>query len=857
MSATTHVLAAAPSPAGPAVPATEHLHDGWSLRAVAGPVPAEIAGRTVPATVPGSTHTDLLDAGLIPDPYLDLNEKTLVWMHRTHWRYHTSFAARPAAPDERVDLVFEGLDTVATVELNGDVVARTANQHRSYRVDVRDLVAGHNDLAVTFAPALEHAEALEAEQGHLPRPYPHPFAYVRKMACSFGWDWGPDLQTAGIGKPVRLERWRTARLAQVRPLVTVDADGAGRAEVHVEIERSGLGADVPLIVTASVAGRQAEVTSEVTAQVTVPAGATTAVVTVVVPDVERWWPVGYGRATLHDLTVRLADADGASDPDAGLGTWRRRIGFRSVVLDRGVDQYGTAFTFVINDVPVFVKGANWIPDDHLLTRIDRARLDRRMRQALGANLNLLRVWGGGSYETEDFYDLADEHGLLVWQDFLFACAAYPEVDPIAAEIEAEARENVARLTPHASLVLWNGGNETLWGAADWGWSEHLQGRAWGLRYYTEVLPDIVAELDPTRPYSDNSPYSHGFTAGEKHPNDPDHGTHHEWQCWNTRDYAHYRDDIPRFCSEFGWQAPATWATLTRAVPVAALDKESESFLLHQKAEDGNGKLDRGLAPHLPVPADFEDWHWATSLNQARAVAFAIEHYRSWWPRTAGSIVWQLNDCWPVTSWAAIDSDERKKPLWYALRAASANRLVTVQPRGDELVAVFVNDTDVAGRSVVVAQRTGLDGVVLATVETIVQVPARGTATVPLPVDLVTPDDATRELLVVTASVGDGVVRGIHLFAPDKDVAYEADPFTTEVVQVAGGYRVDVSARSLVRDLALLADKVAPDAEVDDQLVTLLAGQSVSFTVRTAAQVDPAALTSPRVLRSANALVVAG
>lgn len=837
-------------PAGPAVPDSRPLHEGWSLRALAGPVPEPLAERVldrpVPATVPGSTHTDLLDAGLIPDPYLDRNEKVLAWMHRVDWRYATAFDAAPPADDERVDLVFDGLDTVATVSLNGAVVARTLNQHRSYRVDVREHLAEHNELVVDLASALNYAEALESEHGHRPRPYPHPFVYVRKMACSFGWDWGPDLQTAGIWKPVRLERWRTARLAQVRPVVTVDEQDLGRVELHVDVERAGLGpvgTDVPLTLTATIGGSEASVV--------VPEGATSAVLTVLVPQAERWWPVGYGDPRLYGLAVTLTGPD-----DVVLGRWERRVGFREVRVDRTPDEHGTPFTFVVNGRPVFVKGANWIPDDHLLTRIDRARLERRMDQALGANHNLLRVWGGGIYETEDFYGAADERGLMVWQDFLFACGAYPEEEPFRSEIEAEARENVVRLASHASLVLWNGANENIWGFADWGWPLFLEGRTWGLRYYTEVFPAIVAELDPTRPYSQNSPYSPvGPDGEERHPNDPDHGTHHEWECWNRRDYVHYRDDVPRFCSEFGWQGPATWATLTRAVPADVLDKESESFLLHQKAEDGNGKLDRGLAPHLPVPGDFEDWHWATSLLQARAVRFAVEHYRSWWPRTAGSIVWQLNDCWPVTSWAAIDGDERPKPLWFALRDAYADRIVTVQPRDGRLVAVLVNDSDEPWSGTATAERTGLDGVVLAGTAVPFEVGARAVLEVSLPDAVLAVGDASGEVLLVrTGDGGPGETRAVHAWAEDKDLGLDPVPYATTVTRVDDGYRVDVVAHSLVRDLALLADKLAPDASVDHQLVTLVAGEAFSLVVRTAAEVAPERLVDPQVLRSANALV---
>ena len=241
----------------------------------------------------------------------------------------------------------------------------------------------------------------------------------------------------------------------------------------------------------------------------------------------------------------------SSDLGATLDTWQRRVGFRSVRLDTAPDEHGTAFTLVVNDVPVFVRGVNWIPDDAFVTRVTRDRLATRLDQACAANVNLLRVWGGGRYESEDFYDLADERGLLVQQDFLFACAAYPEEEPIASEVAAEAAEQVTRLASHPSLVLWTGNNENIWGFHDWGWQEKLAGRTWGAGYYFEVLPKIVARLDPTRPYWPGSPWS----PGERHPNDPAHGSTHIWDVWNTEDYLRYREYTPRFVAEFGYQGP--------------------------------------------------------------------------------------------------------------------------------------------------------------------------------------------------------------------------------------------------------------------------------------------------------------
>ncbi len=831
---------------------SSHPVTGWRVCATSGPVPGLLEGVDVPATVPGTVHTDLLDAGLVPDPYVDDGERELAWMRRTHWRYSTEVGLEVPAADERVDLVFAGIDTVATVALAGEVVARTANMHRSHRVDVRAAAVGADGaslpLTVDLTSALEHAEAEQQRIGFRPGAYPQPLNMVRKMACSFGWDWGPDLQTAGLWRPVTVERWRVARIAAVRPLVAVadDHSTAGVA-VHVDIERSGIGSAPTELVVEVRLGDQ-EVTGSA------PADATSAVVDILVEDPELWWPRGYGAAVLHDLVVTLRDPAGTD-----LDSWRRRIGLRSVALDTTPDEHGTPFTLVVNGRPLFVKGANWIPDDHLLTRITRARLARRIDQAVGAGLNLLRVWGGGVYESEDFYELCDAAGMLVWQDFLLACAAYPEEEPHRTELEAEAREQVTRLSCHPSLVIWNGGNENLWGFMDWGWQERLEGRTWGWHYYSEVFPRVLAELDPTRPYAQGSPCSPGHALTEVHPNDPDHGTHHEWEVWNRLDHTAYRDAVPRFCSEFGFQGPPTWATLQRAVRDAdggVASKDHPTFLLHQKAEDGNAKLDRGLAPHLGVPEDFADWHWATQLNQARAVAYALTHYRSWWPRTAGAIVWQLNDCWPVTSWAAIDGDERPKPLWWALRAAFADRLLTVQRRpgptgaAEEVVAV-VNDTDEPWVGTLLLRRERLDGSVLASDAVRVAVAPRSVHLAALAADLRLPGDAASEVLV--AGLDDA--RTVHAWVEDVDLTLDPAPLDVDVVAEPGGYRVDVTARSLAKDVTLLVDRLDPDAVVDDALVTLPAGARATFHVRSTVAGLEAALAAAPVLRCANDVVV--
>ncbi|MCP2635090.1 glycoside hydrolase family 2 protein [Microbacterium sp. HD4P20] len=824
------------------------LHDGWHLRAVAGPAPRPIAAASVTAVVPGCVHTDLLAAGLIPDPFLDDNESALAWIGLVDWEYATSFEWAPDSA-ARTDLVFDGLDTVARIALNGRELGVVANQHRSYRFDVRDaLVEGTNELVVRFRSPVKYANEQSMALGTRERPYPLPYDAIRKSACSFGWDWGIATYTSGIVKPVALETWSAARLAHTRVVATPRGAG-GVIEVDVTVEKAR---DAASALSVNVAVNGPGLGGEPLPAEVVALDGDRVRVRVELPSVQRWWPAGYGEQPLYTVDIGL-HGEGPEPLDAQ----RRVVGFRDVRWDTTPDESGTPFTLVINDQPVFVKGANWIPDDALPVRITRERLRRRFEQALGANLNLIRVWGGGLYESDDFYELADELGLLVWQDFLFACAAYAEEEPLRSEVEVEARENIVRLSHHASLVLLTGNNENLWGYEDWGWKQRLDGKTWGAHYYYELLPSLVDELAPHVPYAPGSPFSpgagwDGFAQTGPHPNDEQHGSMHLWEQWNRRDWTTYREHRPRFVAEFGWQGPPTWTTLTRSISDDPLTPESPGMIVHQKAMEGNVKLTSGLVPHFRMPEAMEDWHWAMQLNQALAVRTALEHFRSWAPHTQGAIVWQLNDCWPVTSWAAIDGDERPKPLYYGIAHAFAPRLVTIQPReAGLLAAVLVNDSAQPWQGEFTARRVNFDGDDLAMFAQTVTLAPRETLTLTLSADVAESGDAAHEVIV--ASLGD--LRGTWFFVEPRDSGLGAAAVEVRADAAPEGTLVTLTASTLVRDLALLVDKVDPEAVASTALLTLLPGESATVLVRHSGEtLSAAALSDPRVLRTANELV---
>ena len=854
------------------------LSSGWTLHPLrladgAPELPAEI-----PATVPGVVHTDLLAASLIEDPYLDLNEQKDAWIGRSDWAYRTVLSAPPAG--ERTALVFDGLDTIATVLLDGVEIGRTRNQHRTHRFDVTGIVREGTLLEVRFDDVWAYAEALRDELGPRPNEYPTPGNFVRKMAANFGWDWGPQLVTAGIWREARLEGWSGARLGDVITQVTVE-DGVGRVQVTAAVDAA---IDAERVVHVAVAGVEA-------------AGRVEdghAVVELRIPDVDLWWPHGYGPQTRYHLAI-LLEEDGRI-----LEERTRRIGFRSVELDTSADAHGTGFTFVVNGVRTVIRGANWIPEDCFPSRVTRERYRARLRDAVDANLNLIRVWGGGIYESDDFYDLCDELGLLTWQDFLFACAAYPEEEPLRSEVEAEARDNIARLSGHPSLVLFNGANENIEGFHDWGWQAKLEGRTWGLGYYVGLLPSLVAELAPWTPYWANSPYSGTMDI---HPNDPAHGTKHVWDVWNRVDWTGYASYVPRFAAEYGFQGPPTWSTLTAAIHDDPLTPESPGMLLHQKAADGMAKLRRGLRPHFPEPRDVEEWHYLTQLNQARAVAFGTAFWRAQRPVCMGTIVWQLNDCWPVTSWSAVDGYGRRKPLWHALRRVNAERLAVFTDAGRELVLVNdgVADWEVRGT---IALR-GFDGAVREEERVALTVPALssvrvavgspsaaiastgsssgaassspGSATSSLGPVTSSPEPATSSSEPATSSsepatsspepvegdapadvvlVADlsGLDRPlVHAFREDRDLALEDVEVQVIVGRWSDGvHEVVLEAPSFVRGASLFPDRVDAASWVSDLDLDLFPGEPVAVRVHSAAPLDAAALAST--LRTLNPLV---
>ena len=803
---------------------TTMLNEGWKASLASGKALIDLP-ETIPATVPGSIHTDLMAQGLIADPFLDDNERLLAWIGYCDWNYTLEFEWS-GTDKAHTDLVFEGIDTVASVYLNGHKISDVANQHRSYRYPVQKLlISGKNKLEVKFQSPIRYADRMSLELGYRPHVNHHPYNAVRKMAANFGWDWGIDTSTVGLFKPVYLDSY-DVRIKELRPVLSFD-ENLGYANINVVLEGSSnkplqikLGDQVVTIAETRIGENSAELT---------------------IQNPELWYPTGEGKQNLYTLEVVLGDP---ADPAQTISS---QVGFRRIQVEFPKSEDGIGFQFVVNDKPTYIRGVNWIPDDAFVHRITKQSLRKRLEQARDANINLIRVWGGGLYESEDFYELCDELGLMVWQDFLFACASYSE-EGLGEEVEAEARENITRIMTHPSLALWNGNNENLWGHQEWNWQQRLEGKTWGAGFYYELLPSLVAELDPGRAYTPGSPYS---PDPDHLHNDPDFGSVHIWDLWNQKDYPHYLDYKPRFVAEFGWQGPANWATIKESISDDPLTPESPGMIIHQKAMSGNDKLTDGLVNHFALPNNMEDWHFAMQLNQANAIRFGLLHMRSEYPRCMGSVVWQLNDCWPVTSWAAIDGKGREKPLYFSIAQSYSPVLVTITGADSSLMVNLINNSlgDLSGQ--LSLKLLDYSGKVLAEHNQQVEAKASAKESIAIPAGLLPKDELARSVLVADFEGA----RANHFFADYKHSALEAPAIETKLTKTGNGLRVAVTAKNLIRDLVLMVDKLDPEASVDTGLVTLLPGETHSFVVATKKPLSEAELTSARVLRSANQLVV--
>jgi beta-mannosidase len=657
----------------------QHLTGKWQFR-------KEGADEWLPAGVPGGVHTDLMAIKHIPDPFVADNEKRVQWVAESDWEYRTSFTCTESLlSQEKVFLVCDGLDTLATITLNNHELGHANNMFRQYHWEVKSLliVEGTNYLAIKFASPVTYVSEKQARHNlpGVPQAIPGG-SHLRKAPCQFGWDWGPQLPPIGIWKDIRLEGYSEARLAEVH-LRQDHSDGQVAVEIRASIQHWG---KVPLAALVRVRmpdGGILEKESSYSAQDQV-------IVRVPIPRPELWWPNGYGGQPLYQVEVSLIRKDGI---DLGqLDKKEYQVGLRMLELCQQEDQWGRSFVFVVNGIPIFVKGSNWIPSDSFPTRITNESLNRLLSSAAETNQNMLRVWGGGFYEDDRFYDLCDRFGILVWQEFIFSCSVYPLDDPDFLEnVREEVVENVRRLRHHASLALWCGNNEMEWGWVDWNWkSPELQDLKGAYdRFFHHTLPGWCKAEDPDHSYWPSSPSS---DTPFENPNGQRQGDSHYWDVWHGRKpFTSYRDQYPRFMSEFGFQALPPLDTIRTYVETPDWNMTSYIMEMHQKNASGNSIMVGQMLDTFRLPKDFDSLVYLSMALQAEGIRYGVEHWRRHPDRVAGTLYWQLNDCWPVASWSSLDYFGRWKALHYVARRFYAPLLLSIEDKPPQQGVYVTND----------------------------------------------------------------------------------------------------------------------------------------------------------------------
>ncbi|HEX5323718.1 MAG TPA: glycoside hydrolase family 2 protein [Capsulimonadaceae bacterium] len=718
---------------------THRLIDtGWRVREI----PREGASPTtelrwLPAQVPGQVHLDLERAGVIPDPFYRMFERDAAWVDECDWMYETTFQV--AEPPAHAYLLFHGLDTLAEIELNDKPLGKTQNMFVPHEFAVGGrLRAGDNTLRITFRSAMrigyERQKAWNAAGNDTAKFHWFnwgPRCFVRKAQYMYGWDWGPELVSCGIWQPVELVTAPVARLLDWKYNVDFTGDGKAVVNVEADIERAPGAENQPLSFHLNLRGVRSNSEQSLNV-VDVPTGKNhvTAQATLTVEKPLRWWPRMQKSlseevdSALYGLEMVVVAGDKA------VAEREAHIGLRTVELiqEDDPDGKGRGFKFRINGEDVFMKGANWIPADSFPSRLHeegeyRERMERLLRTVADAGYNMLRVWGGGLYESEDFYNLCDKLGILVWQDFPYACAYYPDTGEYAEESQREAIAAARRIRNHASLALWCGNNENSM-MFQGNWTGDRPGRLLGEHIYNEVLPAVLKVEDPQTPYIFSSP------SGGEDVNSADYGDRHNWDVWHgVGDWIHYAQDRSRFCSEFGFASSCGMATWDTCLAPADKWPNSPAVQWHDKTRKGYETYFGLFTLHHAVPQTLEDLVYYTQINQAEALKHGVEHYRRNKGRCWGTLIWQINDCWPVQSWAMVDYLGVPKAGFYASRRFYAPVLLSLFKAEVENSAEvhLVNDllTPIEGTAIVVVE--SFEGEVLAKKEFAGSVEANGTA----------------------------------------------------------------------------------------------------------------------------------
>lgn len=606
----------------------------------------------LPATVPGTIHTDLINNKLIDDPYFSDNEVTMNWISECDWVYQTEFNFKKKS-DSDIDLIFEGLDTICDIYLNNKKLGSTDNMFLTYKYNVKNILKNKNLLKVVIKSPVKYSLKQEEKFGKIPVALNSSRVYIRKAQYSFGWDWGPSFPTSGIWRNVYLEEWNEAKIENV----TFNTNKIEKKFAEVEIGVNlNLQNHSNLLLEISISN---DTFSKVNVSKIISSNNYKSKFRITNP--KLWWPNGEGEQNLYQLDIKIIKDGNVIDVIS------KNVGIRTIKLVTKENSKQT-FKLNINNKDIYAKGVNWIPSDSFLPRVSNNKYSELLSLAKNANINIVRVWGGGVYEDNKFYELCDQLGLLVWQDFMFACASYPEHSDFIENVKEEVRQNVLRIQHHSCLAIWCGNNEN-----EWIWAQEQKSsykEMPGYNIYHKIIPTLLSEIDPGRSYWPSTPF--GFDVD---PNSFTSGNTHQWNIWSKWiDYDEVKYDESLFVTEFGFQGPANKSTLEKYIPVKDRFITSEIFEHHNKQVEGPERVLKFLANHFPVKTEWDNYLYLTQLNQGLSLKTCLEHWRTN-GRTNGSIIWQINDSWPVVSWSIIDYELQPKLSYYFVKKSFAEQMI--------------------------------------------------------------------------------------------------------------------------------------------------------------------------------------
>lgn len=825
--------------ASPALAASQKqivpIDSGWQFRqAVTGPEakPAEWH----PAQVPGDVHLDLLRNKLIPPPFYRDNEAKLQWISDASWEYQTTLNITPTMLSHRhLELVFEGLDTVCEIYVNGRHALSADNMFREWRVDVRSLLKpGANTVLVAFPSPITAAAKVAATDPWQARIGTADKSYVRKAAYEYGWDWGPTFITSGIWRPAHLAIWDDARISDFYVHQKDVSPQVAHLDLQVEVTASK---DAPAKLTVDYGyGDKKDSASR---KVTLHSGVNHIDLPVEIDNPSLWYPAGYGAQPIYQFHARLdVGKSTADEADA-------RAGLRTVVLRRDVDQWGRSFEFVVNGIPIYAKGADVIPFDSFPSRVTTAQYRQILQSAKDANMNMVRDWGGGYYETQEYYDMCDQLGLMVWQDFMFGNNWQPGTYAFKQDVEKEVAYQVKRLRNHPSIVLWSGNNET---ESAFHWSKKpddspaVRLRMWQdyLTLFSGVIARTVNRLDPETPYWPSSPSADYEDTSPTYQS----GDVHDWAVWHgNADFSEYDQNHARFVSEYGFQSFPEMRTIEAFTkPEDRTSIFTPVMLAHQKNTAGNQIIHDYMLRYYGQPKDFASFLYASQVLQAEGVKVGAEHFRRERPRNMGSIFWQLNDCWPVASWSSIDYYGRWKALQYYARRFYAPVLVSPYVDDGQLNVYIVSDKTAPLTGQLRLRIMDFHGRVLEQQTQAVTIPALSSKVyIDVPLSQFVNANGTDSAAIFGAADltvdGQPVSSNVIYFAPTKMVQAQLPPapIQAELSGQNGAYTLKLSSGVLAPSVYVSFGDL--DATVSDNFIDLLPGEPQTITITSGASAE--------------------